>query len=197
MGVAACGDSSATGKQATPTVTPPNTGITQVVGQNSATPTTFVVGGGAGTVGANEICAAAKNVQTSVPASVPAYPGAELRQSYTLDNNGTYGYCVTAAPATKASAAISTRSNHVVSRKFRRIGPGTFGSSQGDPPLPVTRPRPSLRGIFYTSFRSRRGKDHYDQSSDQRAPAVGPSPLHLQSAPRPRQALLQAGPRPV
>jgi hypothetical protein len=102
MGVAACGDSSATGKQATPTATPPNTGITQVVGQNSATPTTFVVGGGAGTVGANEICAAAKNVQTSVPASVPAYPGAELRQSYTLDNNGTYGYCVTAAPSTIA-----------------------------------------------------------------------------------------------
>jgi hypothetical protein len=102
MGVAACGDSSATGKQATPTATPPNTGITQVVGQNSATPTTFVVGGGAGTVGANEICAAAKNVQTSVPASVPAYPGAELRQSYTLDNNGTYGYCVTAAPSAVA-----------------------------------------------------------------------------------------------
>jgi hypothetical protein len=98
MGVAACGDSSATGKQSTPTTTPPNTGITQVVGQNSATPTTFVVGGGNGTVGANEICAAAKNVQTSVPASVPAYPGAELRQSYTLDNNGTYGYCVTATP---------------------------------------------------------------------------------------------------
>jgi hypothetical protein len=98
LGVAACGDSSATGKQATPTATPPNAGITQVVGQNSATPTTFVVGGGNGTVGANEICASEKNVQTSVPASVPAYPGAELRQSYTLDNNGTYGYCATAAP---------------------------------------------------------------------------------------------------
>jgi hypothetical protein len=102
MGVVACGDSSATGKQTTPTTTPPNTGITQVVGQNSATPTTFVVGGGNGTVGANEICAAAKNVQTSVPASVPPYPGAELRQSYTLDNNGTYGYCVTAAPSAVA-----------------------------------------------------------------------------------------------
>jgi hypothetical protein len=96
MGVAACGDSSATGKQGTPTTTPPNTGITQVVGQNSATPTTFVVGGGNGTVGANEICASEKNVQTSVPASVPAYPGAELRQSYTIDNNGTYGYCASA-----------------------------------------------------------------------------------------------------
>jgi hypothetical protein len=95
MGVAACGDSSATGKEGTPTTTPPNTGITQVVGQNSATPTTFVVGGN-GAVGANEICASEKNVQTSVPASVPAYPGADLRQSYTLDNNGTYGYCATA-----------------------------------------------------------------------------------------------------
>jgi hypothetical protein len=95
MGVAACGDSSATGKHGTPTTTPPNTGITQVVGQNSATPTTFVVGGN-GAVGANEICASEKNVQTSVPTSVPAYPGAELRQSYTLDNNGTYGYCATA-----------------------------------------------------------------------------------------------------
>jgi hypothetical protein len=102
MGVAACGDSSATGKQSTPTATPPNTGITQVAGQNSATPTTFVVGGGAGTVGANEICASEKNVQTSVPASVPVYPGAELRQSYTLDNNGTYGYCASAALATVA-----------------------------------------------------------------------------------------------
>jgi hypothetical protein len=103
MGVAACGDSSGTAKQTTPTATPPNTGITQVVGQNSATPTTFVVGGGNGAVGANEICAAEKNVQTSVPASVPSYPGAELRQSYTLDNNGAYGYCVTAAPSTVAN----------------------------------------------------------------------------------------------
>jgi hypothetical protein len=102
MGVVACGDSSATGKQATPTTTPPNTGITQVVGQNSTTPTTFVVGGGNGAIGANEICAAEKNVQTSVPASVPAYPGAELRQSYTLGNNGTYGYCAAAAHATVA-----------------------------------------------------------------------------------------------
>jgi hypothetical protein len=102
MGVVACGDSSATGKQSTPTTTPPNTGITQVVGQNSATPTTFVVGGGNGAIGANEICAAEKNVQASVPASVPTYPGAELRQSYTLDNNGTYGYCAAAAHATVA-----------------------------------------------------------------------------------------------
>jgi hypothetical protein len=98
MGVTACGDSSATGKQTTPTTTPPNTGITQVVGQNSATPTTFVVGGGNGTVGANEICASEKNVQTSVPASVPVYPGADLRLSYTLDNTGAYGYCATATP---------------------------------------------------------------------------------------------------
>jgi hypothetical protein len=102
MGVAACGDSSATGQKTTPTETSPSTGITQVVGQNSATPTTFIVGGGNGTVGANEICTAEKNVQTSVPASVPAYPGAELRQSYTLDNNGTYGYCATAAPTAVA-----------------------------------------------------------------------------------------------
>ena len=102
MGIAACGDSSATGQKTTPTETPPSTGITQVVGQNSATPTTFVVGGGNGTVGANEICAAEKNVQTPVPASVPPYPGAELRQSYTLDNNGTYGYCATATPSTVA-----------------------------------------------------------------------------------------------
>jgi hypothetical protein len=102
IGVAACGDSSASRQQTTPTVTAPNTGITQVVGQNSATPTTFVVGGGNGTVGASEICVAEKNVQTAVPASVPAYAGAELRQSYTLDNNGTYGYCATAAPAAVA-----------------------------------------------------------------------------------------------
>jgi hypothetical protein len=102
MGVAACGGSSAARPQSTPTATAPNTGITQVVGQNGATPTTFVIGGGNGTVGANEICAAEKNVQTSVPASVPVYPGAELRQSYTLDNNGTYGYCATATPAAVA-----------------------------------------------------------------------------------------------
>jgi hypothetical protein len=102
MGVAACGDSGATGQKVTPTATGPNTGITQVVGQNDATPTTFVVGGGNGTVGANEICAAEKNVQTAVPASVPAYPGAELRQSYTLDSNGTYGYCATATPGAVA-----------------------------------------------------------------------------------------------
>jgi hypothetical protein len=102
MGVAACGGSSATGDKATPTSTSPNTGVTQVVGQNSATPTTFVVGGGNGTVGANEICAADMNVQTQVPASVPAYPGAELRQSYTIDNNGTYGYCASATPGAVA-----------------------------------------------------------------------------------------------
>jgi hypothetical protein len=102
MGVAACGDSSGPSVKTTPTETPPNAGITQVAGQNSATPTTFVVGGGGGTVGANEICVAEKNVQTTVPASVPAYPGAELRQSYTLDNNGTYGYCATAAPSAVA-----------------------------------------------------------------------------------------------
>jgi hypothetical protein len=102
IGVTACGDSSASKQQATPTVTAPNTGITQVVGQNSATPTTFIVGGGNGTVGANEICVAEKNVQAAVPASVPAYAGAELRQSYTLDNNGTYGYCATATPAAVA-----------------------------------------------------------------------------------------------
>jgi hypothetical protein len=98
MGVAACGDSSATKQQSTPTATAPNTGVTQVVGQNSATPTTFVVGGGGGTVGASEICAAQKNVQAAVPPNVPAYPGADLRQSYTLDNNGTYGYCASATP---------------------------------------------------------------------------------------------------
>jgi hypothetical protein len=102
MGVTACGDASGARQQSTPTSTAPNTGITQVVGQNSATPTTFVVGGGNGTVGANEICAAERNVQASVPASVPAYPGAELRQSYTLDSNGTYGYCATAAPSAVA-----------------------------------------------------------------------------------------------
>jgi hypothetical protein len=101
--IAACGDSSGSNARATPTETAPNTGVTQVVGQNSATPTTFIIGGGGGTVGANEICAAEKNVQTSVPASVPAYPGAELRQSYTIDNNGTYGYCATATPGAVAN----------------------------------------------------------------------------------------------
>jgi hypothetical protein len=64
-------------------------------GPNSATPTTFVVGGGNGTVGANEIRGGRERADAKVP---PASRVSRRRAapSYTIDNKRHHGYCVSA-----------------------------------------------------------------------------------------------------
>lgn len=63
----------------------------------TATPTTADVTTPGAQVGASDVCAQAPSVSAQLPASIPAYPGAQLRLGQTSGGNGLYGLCTSDA----------------------------------------------------------------------------------------------------
>lgn len=59
------------------------------------TPTVTPKPGTSGVQGVAEFCAQPPSVAAQMPASIPAYPNADLRVSQTSGGNGIFGYCTT------------------------------------------------------------------------------------------------------
>jgi hypothetical protein len=59
----------------------------------TATPTTSVASPGTGEGGIAEFCANPPDVESSLPASIPSYPHAEIRVSKTSGGSGVFGLC--------------------------------------------------------------------------------------------------------
>ncbi|MGH2514292.1 MAG: hypothetical protein ACRDHP_01415 [Ktedonobacterales bacterium] len=93
--LAAC--DSGSGGAATPTATSRGGSTTLTNGTPpviaTATPTTAAVTTPGAQVGASDVCAQAISVSAQLPASIPAYPGAQLRLGQTSGGNGLFGLC--------------------------------------------------------------------------------------------------------
>lgn len=59
----------------------------------TATPTTGALTTPGAQVGASDVCAQAPSVNAQLPASIPPYPGAQLRLGQTSGGNGLFGLC--------------------------------------------------------------------------------------------------------
>jgi hypothetical protein len=121
----AAGCGGGTSAQDTPTNTPV-TGVTAIAGQTSATPTQFVVGGPGAQVGVADVCTAQPEITTSVPSSIPMYPGAELRLSDFTDGGGDFGFCANASPTTIATFYVA----QLPRKGWQSVTGGAFGSGQ-------------------------------------------------------------------
>ncbi|MGO8948184.1 MAG: hypothetical protein ACLQUY_11070 [Ktedonobacterales bacterium] len=59
----------------------------------TATPTTSIASPGTGEGGIAEFCSGPADVESSLPASIPSYPNAEMRISKTSGGDGIFGLC--------------------------------------------------------------------------------------------------------
>ncbi len=57
------------------------------------TPTTSIASPGTGEGGIAEFCSGTSDIESSLPASIPAYPNAQIRISRTSGGNGIFGLC--------------------------------------------------------------------------------------------------------
>lgn len=61
------------------------------------TPTPTAISGPGAQLGSSQFCSQKPNVSAQLPASIPAYPSAELRLSQADGSNSIYGLCTTAS----------------------------------------------------------------------------------------------------
>lgn len=92
-----------TGTGTTPGATMPDSGLSATATVLAQTPTVTPKPGTGGQQGLAEFCAQPPSVATQLPASVPAYPNAQLRVSQTSGGNGIYGLCTSDSVSAVAS----------------------------------------------------------------------------------------------
>jgi hypothetical protein len=81
----------------------PENGLSATATVLAQTPTVTPKPGTGGQQGLAEFCAEPPSVAVQLPASIPAYPNAQLRVSQTSGGNGLYGLCTTDGVSTVAS----------------------------------------------------------------------------------------------
>lgn len=81
------------GTGTTPGATMPDSGLSATATVLAQTPTVTPKPGTGGQQGLAEFCAQPASVAVQLPASVPAYPNAQLRVSQTSAGDGIYGLC--------------------------------------------------------------------------------------------------------
>jgi hypothetical protein len=79
--------------QITPLASPATAASSAVTLQPTPSPTTTLLTTPGAQQGMADFCGQAPNVSTRLPASVPAYPGAELRFSQSTSGSGAFGLC--------------------------------------------------------------------------------------------------------
>lgn len=96
LSLAACSGGEGGSSLATPSVGAQATvaaGQGTGTGQSLSTPTSFAVTTPGAQQGTAEFCAASANVSAQLPASIPAYPSAQLRLGQSAGGSGIFGLC--------------------------------------------------------------------------------------------------------
>lgn len=87
----------------TPGLSTPDGALSATATALALTPTVTPKPGTSGVQGVAEFCAQPPSVAAQMPASIPAYPNAELRVSQTSGGNGLYGMCTSDSVSAVAS----------------------------------------------------------------------------------------------